>query len=224
MRYMLLIYLDEEANAARSESEIKKGMDAHTPYIDTLRRNRKYAASAALGPARDARVLRGAGGKAVATEGPFAESREQLGGFYVIDAEHLDEAIAIASECPALRTVATAIEIRPVATPAAAGEARPQAEPFFVAIHRDESRDDLTLDALRARAHLLAPSGSATCLRLRDGKIALDDGPFAEGREQIGAYCVAWAEDADEALGLASELARSAKCSVEVRRIRSLGA
>src|SRR5262249_34172704 len=163
VRYMLLIYLDEEANAARSEAEIRQGMEAHTPYIAMLRRNRQYAASAALGPAHEARVLRAASGKPVATEGPFAESREQLGGVYANAAEHLDEAIALASECPALRTVATAIEIRPVAADAPADPAPPEFEPFFVAIHRDEEHDEGALDAARLRAQVLAPSGSATC-------------------------------------------------------------
>src|SRR5262245_46217383 len=114
MRYMLLIHLDEEVTFSRPEAETRAAMALHAPYIEMLRRNAQYGASDPLGPSRAARTLRSSRGKTVATEGPFAESREQLGGFYVIDAKDLDEAIAIASKCPALKAAGvSAIEIRP---------------------------------------------------------------------------------------------------------------
>src|SRR5215470_9149741 len=96
-RYMFLIYRDERVSEARTPAELQKGIAAHTPYIDMLKRNGQWAASDALGPVAMARTLRGAGGKPVATDGPFAESREQLGGYYVVDADNLDDAIAIAA-------------------------------------------------------------------------------------------------------------------------------
>jgi hypothetical protein len=200
VRYMLLIYLDDEAQAARPEAEVKAAMASHTPYIDALRKNGKFVAADALGPAR---TLRTANGKPLVTQGPFAASREQLGGYYVIDAEDLDEAIAIASKCPALATVATGIEIRPMPIVGVAGEGD-----LFLAVYGDEAED-------AAGMQPLAPSGSATTLRLRDGKIALSDGPFAEGRAQIAGYRMA--KDLDQAAQLASNEAWRA---VEVRPIR----
>ncbi len=118
MHYLLLIHLDEAASLARSDDEIRSAMEAHVPYIERLRKNGRYLASEALEASRSARTLRRTNGKPITMAGPFAESREQLGGFYVVDAEHLDEAIAIAAECPALTTRhddVLAIEIRPLA-------------------------------------------------------------------------------------------------------------
>src|SRR5207237_10348467 len=115
MRYMLLIYLDEDASTARSAAEIRATTPSHAPYIEMLSRNAQYLGSDPLGPARSALTLRSSGGKPIVTDGPFAESREQLGGFYLIEADDLDQAIAAAARCPALETVAVAIEIRPIA-------------------------------------------------------------------------------------------------------------
>src|SRR5262249_43085857 len=102
---------------ARPRADIEAAMAAHAPYIDMLRRSRKYVASDALGPSRSARTLRSSGGEPVVTEGPYAESREVFGGFYVVDAEDLDDAIEVASRCPALETTldhVLGLEIRPV--------------------------------------------------------------------------------------------------------------
>lgn len=112
MRYMFLIYLDERAREARSEAEIKAAMALHTPYIELLRRNGQYAGSEALEPARAARTLRSSGGKPLVTEGPFAESPEQLGGYCVVLARDMDEAVNLASQCPDVRQ--HAIEVRPI--------------------------------------------------------------------------------------------------------------
>jgi hypothetical protein len=247
MRYMLLIYVDEVASAARSAAEVEAAMALHAPYIERLRRNGQYAGSEALAAARSARTLRSAGGKPVATEGPFAESREQLGGFYLVEAADLDDAIAAAAHCPALTTIGVAIEIRPVATIDAAEAPLPRrAEPashgrYLLAIYRDETaetpddepgqaalmkwrscRRRLSAAGQLAGGEPFAPSGSATALRLRDGKVVLTDGPFAEGREQLAGYCIVWARDMDEAVGMASEC-REGWHAVEVRPIRGAG-
>jgi hypothetical protein len=188
MQYMLLIYLDEQVAAARSPSEVAAAVALHDPYIARLRANRRYAGSGVLRPTAHARTLRGGDGEPVATQGPFAESREQLGGFYVIEADDLDVAIEVAAECPALQTVAIAIEIRPVAHGALGdgGElvlARgtvPDAPGWLV----------------------LAEPGSATTLRLRDGKVELADGPFRDEPEPIAAARVVerWHGDATTTL------------------------
>src|SRR5262249_43904028 len=134
VRYMFLIYVDEQASAARSPAEVAAAVAAHAPYIETLRRNRQYAASNALAPARLARTLRSGSGKPVETQGPFAESREQLGGYYVVDARDLDEAIALASKCVAFSTVGVAIEIRP-SLAGGADTAHADGDRFLIAVY-----------------------------------------------------------------------------------------
>src|SRR5262245_48216568 len=100
MRYAFLLHVDEPAFLSRSEAEIRAAMERHVPYIEMLRKNQKYGRSHVLGPSSSARTLRK--GSALVTEGPYAESHEQFGGFYVVDARDLDEAIGLARECPAL--------------------------------------------------------------------------------------------------------------------------
>jgi hypothetical protein len=213
VRYLFLIYLDERANAARSEAEVKAGMASHVPYIERLKRNRQYVASDPLGPPAAARTLRTSGGKPVVTEGPFAESREQLGGYYVVDAEHLDEAIALAEECPALKTVAIGIEIRPI--PAPVQQAPAPGPRYFVALY--PNGDDVD-GAHASFLQPLAPPGSATTLRFREGKVTLTDGPFADA--SLGAYGVVSARDLDEACALAASSPDARRHAIEVRAIR----
>jgi len=166
-QYMLLIYLDEPKAAARSQPEVAAAVAMHTPYIEMLRKNQRYVASKVLAATRNGRTLRTADGKSVVTQGPFAESREQLGGFYVIDAPDLDEAIELAAQCPALQTVAVAIEIRPVARPASLADTGELLLAFGGV-------------PVGGEWNVLADAGSATTLRLRDGKRVLTDGPFRD--------------------------------------------
>jgi len=175
MQYMMLIYLDEAAAAARSASEIAAAVASHAPYIERLRANQRYASSARLAPARSARVLRASDGKPVVTHGPFAESREQLGGFYLIEAPDLDEAIDIARANPGLQTVATAIEIRPV----------------LRGVAELPSTGEVQL-ARGAEIYspgwiVLAEPGSATTVVRRDGALELVDGPFRDEAEPVRA-------------------------------------
>jgi hypothetical protein len=109
MKYMLLVYLDENAmtEAERNECYVKS---AH--LAQDLHSRGQYLDASPLHPVATATSLRVRGGKPLVTDGPFAETREQLGGYYLINAKNLDDAIAIAGRIPAA-TVGT-IEIRPV--------------------------------------------------------------------------------------------------------------
>jgi hypothetical protein len=238
MRYLFLIYLDQHAAEARSDGERAAAIASHTPYIEMLQRNGRYLGSARLGPPQSSRILRTTSGKAIVTAGPFAESREQLGGFYLVDAKDLDQAIADASECPALNTVATGIEIRPIARGEDRSLAAPSSAPLFLLgiyetraqAEDDPARDAVAgpwesyLDRLRREGHLssaalLAPAGSATSIRLRDGKVVLADGPFAESREWLRGYCVLQAPGIDHAVELASQCPAALEHAIEVRGI-----
>jgi hypothetical protein len=112
MRYMLLIYSDEQAEAGLSPEEFNELVQAYFRYDDELRRAGKYVFAEALQPSSTATVVRVREGKTLVTDGPYAETKEQLGGFYVIEAESLDEALRWAARIPGAAT--GTIEVRPV--------------------------------------------------------------------------------------------------------------
>ncbi len=109
MQYMLLIYLNDKAP---SEAEREQCYRDSTAFAHQLQANGQYVHSAPLHPAATATTIRHRDGKRLVTDGPFAETREQLGGFFLIEAADLDEAIDIAGRLPAGRH--GTVEIRPV--------------------------------------------------------------------------------------------------------------
>jgi hypothetical protein len=109
MKYVLLIYLKEDA---LSETEREQCYMESAQLAQQLNSNGQYLATAPLHPVATATSVRVRDGKPLITDGPFAETREQLGGFFLIDAQDLDEAISIASQIPGAK-VGT-VEIRPV--------------------------------------------------------------------------------------------------------------
>ena len=109
MKYMMLVYLDEQA---MSESEREHCYVESAQLARELSANGKYLASGPLYPVAMATSVRVRNSRRLVTDGPFAETREQLGGYYLIDANDLDEAMSIAERIPAAK-VGT-IEIRPV--------------------------------------------------------------------------------------------------------------
>ena len=110
MQYMLLIYIDE--NAGPTEVERQHCYQESAQFAHKLQASGNYLASAPLHPTSTATSIRMRDGKRLVTDGPFAETREQLGGYFLIDARDLDEAIGIASNIPAGRF--GTVEIRPV--------------------------------------------------------------------------------------------------------------
>lgn len=109
MRYMLLIYMDEHA---LSEGEREKCYQESTQLARDLAASGSYIATAPLQPTGTATSVRVRDGKPLITQGPFAETREQLGGYFLIKAESLDEALKIAARIPGAR--AGTVEVRPV--------------------------------------------------------------------------------------------------------------
>jgi hypothetical protein len=100
MRFMFMIYHDEKELEALPEGERQRLVDGSLEYDDELRQSGHYIVSDALQPSRTARTIRVRRGKVSTTDGPFAETKEQLGGFYLIEAKDLDEACEIASRFP----------------------------------------------------------------------------------------------------------------------------
>jgi hypothetical protein len=112
MEYLLLIY-DNEANwAGMSEAEQGKMMGEYHAFTEDLAKRGNYKAGHALQPTNTATTVRSRGGKVLTTDGPFAETKEQLGGFYLIEAKDLDEALALAARIPGARM--GSIEVRPI--------------------------------------------------------------------------------------------------------------
>lgn len=106
---MLLIYLDEQA---LSQAERDQCYLDSAQYAQQLHARGQYLAAAPLHPTSTATSVRRPEGNVLVTDGPFAETREQLGGYFLIDVSNLDEAISIASQIPAGRF--GTVEIRPV--------------------------------------------------------------------------------------------------------------
>jgi hypothetical protein len=113
MKYMLLTYLDEKRWLSLSPEEQKRQMDLCAPHVQKLMASKKLLAGAPLHPTSTATTVRNREGKRLLTDGPFAETREQLGGYTIIEADDLDDAIAIASGFVGLSDIAT-IEVRPI--------------------------------------------------------------------------------------------------------------
>jgi len=109
MQYMLLIYLKD---GTPTEEQRAKCYEDSAAFARQLHANGQYVMSAPLHPTSMATSVRAVEGKRLVTDGPFAETREQLGGFFLIDAPNLDEAIDIAKRLPAGQW--GTVEIRPV--------------------------------------------------------------------------------------------------------------
>ena len=110
MKYLLLIYLDEQA--PWKEGEREQCYQDSTELAHRLKRSGNYLAASPLQSVATATSLQIRNGKQLITDGPFAETREQLGGFYMIEAKDLDEAIDIAAQIPGAKR--GTVEIRPV--------------------------------------------------------------------------------------------------------------
>jgi hypothetical protein len=109
MRYLLLIYADEQA---WTEEERARCYEESSDLAHQLKAAGQFLATAPLQPVATATSVRVREGKRTITDGPFAETREQLGGYFLVDAKDLDEAIAIAGRIPGARK--GTVEIRPV--------------------------------------------------------------------------------------------------------------
>ena len=112
MQYLLLIYQNEADAAQLSPPGRTEMMDEYRTFTQSIIQSGQFKAGDALQPSSTATTIRVREGKTLPTDGPFAETREQLVGYYLVDAKSLDDAIGIAAHIPGART--GSIEIRPV--------------------------------------------------------------------------------------------------------------
>ena len=111
MQYLVLIY-SEEPSETPDPAQIGAVMEEYNAYTQMLRDTGRYVAGEALQPTATATTVRIRDGQTLTTDGPFAETKEALGGFYLVEAKDLDEALEIGAACPGAKW--GSIEVRPI--------------------------------------------------------------------------------------------------------------
>ncbi len=112
MQYILLIYENEAEAKGRNSEEKQRIYGEYMAFTGSVKESGQMRAGEPLESAATATTVRVKAGKTVRTDGPFAETREQLGGFYIVDVKDLDEAVAIAARIPTAKT--GSVEVRPI--------------------------------------------------------------------------------------------------------------
>jgi len=111
MEYMILIYADEKLYSGMSEQQLGELMQSYGDYTQEMLAAGVLRGGSELAPVHTATTVRLRDGKIACTDGPFAETKEQLGGYYLIECDNLDEAIKWAARCPSAKD--GSIEVRP---------------------------------------------------------------------------------------------------------------
>ena len=112
MKYLCLIYDEEKTIAGMSKADTEAFMGEYFAFTDNIKKSGHYLSGEALKPVHTATTVRVRNGKVSTTDGPFAETKEQLGGFYMIEAKDLNEAIQLAARIPGARY--GGVEVRPI--------------------------------------------------------------------------------------------------------------
>ena len=112
MKYLCLIYDDEKKWETMSKAEADAYMGEYFAFTDGIKASGHHLAGHALQPVQTATTVRSRNGKLSTTDGPFAETKEQLGGYYLIEARDLNDALQVAQKIPSVRT--GSIEVRPI--------------------------------------------------------------------------------------------------------------
>jgi hypothetical protein len=112
MRYLCLIYDDEKKVSTMPKAESDAFMGEYFAFTDGIKKSGHYLGGEALQPVQSATTVRVRNGKLSTTDGPFAETKEQLGGFYLINARDLNDAIQVAAKIPSARL--GSVEVRPI--------------------------------------------------------------------------------------------------------------
>jgi hypothetical protein len=112
MQYLLLIYVDEKTGAKMGEGDRAAMSKSYGEFTQSIVKSGHFRAGDALMPTTTATTVRVRDGKTLTTDGPFAETKEQLGGYYLVEAKDLDEATGMAARIPGAKT--GSIEVRPI--------------------------------------------------------------------------------------------------------------
>ncbi|MGB4864067.1 MAG: YciI family protein [Tepidiformaceae bacterium] len=240
MRYMMLIYTNETQDAPLGTPEWDALMGEYRAFGAEARRRKALVAGAPLQSVETATTLRFQGGRLVTSDGPFAETREQLGGYYILECRDQAEAIELAAMIPSAKK--GSIEVRPMAGHDTRVLQAPKRKHYIALIYGQESKylpaDDprlaqsfaqhqsLTLRTTESGEFIagdgLALTRDAVTVRIRNGKAINTDGPFAETKEQLGGFYIFNCDDLDRALALASDIPAGDYGCVEVRPLEEV--
>jgi hypothetical protein len=112
MKYLLMLYVQEDGWSKLTKAEQEQGTAAYTAYTEALQKAGAFVGGNRLQPSATATTVRVANGKSQVLDGPYADSKEQLGGYYLIEVPDLDAAISWAARCPAAGH--GTVEVRPL--------------------------------------------------------------------------------------------------------------
>jgi hypothetical protein len=246
MRYVFLVYSAEDCwtDASREACMVES-----LGLCDELKARGQFLDASPLESVTTAVTVRVRDGQTLITDGPFAETTEQLGGYYILELPDLDAAIAVAARIPP--AAKGAVEIRPLfaldglppGRPVPA-DIDPAHAPYMLLCYDDEAAwREAGPEALRTamaeaaalcrrlddagayvNASPLHPAATATCVRVRDGRRIVTDGPFTETHEVLGGFYLILAESREAALRVAAQHPGARVGSVEVRPVFCLSA
>lgn len=235
MRYMALIYTDETQDIPYGTPEWDQLMVEYRAFSAEAQRRNAMVAGDPLQSVETATTLRQVNGKVVTLDGPFAETREQLGGYYILDCKDQAEALELAAMIPSAKR--GSIEVRAMAGHDARVMDPPKQTRYMLLIcgpQDDWLPDDDPGVVAAVKGHqrftnwlidrgefvagdALARASTAVTVRVRDGKVLLTDGPFAETREYIGGFYVLNVRDLDYMLELVGKFPMGPVGCYEIR-------
>jgi hypothetical protein len=243
MHYVLMIHAAEARFGSMSKEALDAMGAAYGTYTKELDGTGRSGDRAALEGSHTATSVQVRNGKRIVKDGPFAETREQLGGYYTLDAASEEEALDWASKIPGAKD--GSIEVRPIVVRNEASGARSAAEKataagkdYLFLIYQNEAVWTAMTEAERTAAvgaymellNQLRASGQYVGGGRLDGvakaktvtvsdKRVVKDGPFAETREQLGGYFRVRARDLDEAIAIACKMPAVESGTIEIRPV-----
>jgi hypothetical protein len=233
VKYVFLMYGKE---GVWPEDEHKLAVEESVAVCHALHRKGQYLRAAPLLPPSTATTISIRGNKRLVTKGPFAETTEQLGGYFLVDLGDLDEAIAVAAQIPGSRR-GTA-EIRPLSEWRIAASPRETGTEFLLSVFAPESLgaaeerqrleettvawDQLETEGYLVAAALLPPVQLATSVRVRDQRRQISDGPYELATPPLVGFVIVRVEHRNDALSLSTRLPDAKRGSIEVREVMKL--
>lgn len=238
MHYLVLLYSDETGAAEPGTPEFDAELAGYEAFGELA--GPSIRGGAALHLTETARTIRHDGGTVTVTDGPFAETTEALGGYYVLEADSLDDVIEMVRHIPATSDPTGASEIRPlVMVESSITDESDLRGAWLATMHGPETGSDVPDTPeweQAAAAHgafaqaagdaileggALHPTAAATTVRVRGGDVQVTDGPFAEAIEVVGGYYVLRGS-ADEVLAIAEKIPVNEGGAVELRPVMDL--
>ena len=235
MRYMALIYTDESQDIPYGTPEWDQLMLEYRAFSAEARRRNAMVLGDPLQSVETATTVREKDGKVVMLDGPFVETKEQLGGYYILDCKDQAEALELAAMIPSAKR--GAIEVRALAGHDVRVIDPPKQTRYMLMICGDQSdwrpEDDPSVVAA-VRGHqrftnwliergefvagdALARANTAVTVRVRDGEVIHTDGPYAETKEQLGGFYIMNVRDLDYMLELVRKFPMGPEGCYEVR-------